>query len=208
MIWQLAEQLLMMGHQKFGSTHYCHSIVNVPKFRKKYRIPSTRLPGWNYAGVGTYFITICTNDRIPWFGRIHNGMMGLSDMGSIVHECWTDIPSHFPHVSLDAYIVMPDHVHGIITIDERPSGAVETPYMASLRGPHNEPIRKNPHHHPQWQPGCLGSIIQQFKRACTHRIRSTGHPDFAWQPRFHDCIIRDDAARIRIRKYILNNPRT
>lgn len=174
-------------------------------FRGKYRIASARNPMWDYRSNAAYFVTMCTHDRIPHFGYIRNGIVCISDVGSIIHQCWAAIPSHFPYVTLDAYIVMPDHVHGIIMIGERPRVAVETPYMASLQ-PTLQPT-PNPHHRPEWRAGCLGSIIQQFKRACTHQIRNTGYSYFQWQPRFHDRIIRDNDALHTVRRYIAENPR-
>lgn len=168
-------------------------------FQDQYRIRSTRLNGWDYGDAGMYFVTICTKHKIPWFGEIQNGYVGLSNIGSIIHQCWAEIPVHFPHVTLDQYIVMPDHFHAIVMIHERAHDVVvQTPYMASLQKP-------NPYHRPEWKPGSLGVIIQQFKRACTARIRIT-HPNFSWQPRFHNRVIRNRDETIRIRKYIINNP--
>lgn len=158
-----------------------------------------RRPGYrkkNYADAGMYYVTICTKNRVPWFGEIINGRMELSDVGRIAHECWQSIPNHFSHVRLDRFIIMPDHMHGIIRIMENIN--VETPYMASL--PRNE------HHKPQWKRGCLGSIVQQFKRACTVQSHKMGLPDFAWQPRYYDHVIRDRDDLERIRWYIEQNP--
>ena len=167
---------------------------NAPLFHQRYRIPSMRLSGWNYAN-GQYFVTICTHDRVPWFGHIQNKFMCLSDIGSIAHQYWHDIPHHFPHVTLDAYIVMPDHIHGIIMIDQR-----------AYKGHIINGYTRNPHHQPEWRSGSLGSIMNQFKRACTKRIRDIGCDDFAWQTRFHDQIIHDQRALETIRRYIINNP--
>jgi putative transposase len=106
-------------------------------------------------------------------------MVGLSEAGSIIHQYWADIPHHFPNASVDAFIVMPDHLHGIIHIDSQHANVNE------LSG--------------------LGRIIQQFKRACTARIH-TFHPGFRWHRNFNDHVIRHEGEYDRIRRYILNNP--
>lgn len=119
--------------------------------------------------------------------------MNLSDIGVIIDEEWRKTELIRPYVTLDRYVIMPDHFHGIITIRHR-DDAVETPCHG---------VSTN---NQKWKPGCLGAVIHQFKRACTVRIRATGCVDFAWQPRFHDSIIRDDRALENIRMYIANNP--
>jgi putative transposase len=86
------------------------------KFKNKYRISSARLQTWDYGSNGSYFVTICTYKRICYFGRIESGIMQLSDLGNIAQKCWQEIPNHFPFVELSEFVVMPNHVHGIITI--------------------------------------------------------------------------------------------
>ena len=91
------------------------------KFKNKYRIESTRLQGYDYSQNGYYFITICTHERIYYFGDVVVGDDGvayvaLNDVGRIAQQCWLNIPNHFPHAVLDAFIIMPNHVHGIIKI--------------------------------------------------------------------------------------------
>ena len=88
------------------------------KYQNKYRIPPARAPFWDYAWNASYFVTVCTQNRICWFGNVVNGQMVLSEIGEIAHQCWSDIPIHFPFVKLDAFVVMPNHVHGIVTIDK------------------------------------------------------------------------------------------
>ena len=86
-------------------------------YKNKYRVESARLKGWDYSSNGGYYITICVNNRESVFGEVTNGEMILSDLGNIAGNCWREIPHHFPFVKLDEYVVMPDHVHGIIFID-------------------------------------------------------------------------------------------
>lgn len=213
-------------------------------FRNRHRVESTRMRNHDYSS-GWYFVTICTEDRICHFGTIQNGFMRLSDIGSIVADEWTKTPIIRPNVELDRWVVMPNHLHGIIHLienDARPrTGAgnarayeddsgepaksnvfVETPRRGVST---DEPLKTagrrtatytgwqstaggdgaSSNNRP-WKPGCLGSIINQFKSVCTKRIRLAGCVDFSWQPRFHDRIIRDDESLNQMRLYIMNNP--
>ena len=77
---------------------------------------SIRLKGHDYTQNGAYYVTICTHERKCLFGDIKDGSMALNECGKIADKCWNEIPAHFPHVDLDEYIVMPNHVHGIINI--------------------------------------------------------------------------------------------
>jgi REP element-mobilizing transposase RayT len=114
------------------------------KFQDKYRIPTARATWWNYGNNGLYFITICTAGRMHYFGKIiDQKKMQLTPVGEMALQCWLDIPYHFPFVKLDVFIVMPDHVHGILEIDKPgmigndemivdPGTIVETQNFASL----------------------------------------------------------------------------
>jgi len=86
------------------------------KFKNKYRIPSARLKNWDYRNDGAYFITICTKDRTPFFGNVVDGKMQLSEIGKLAHQYWKEIPEHCPFVKLDAFVIMPNHMHGILMI--------------------------------------------------------------------------------------------
>jgi len=175
------------------------------KFQDKYRIQSSRLPIWDYGSNAAYFVTICTKDRICWFGKIQDTKMVLSEIGEIANKCWLEINQHFPFVNLDAYIVMPNHIHGIVLI-EKPEykqnkiNLVETQDFASLQRQPNSHFNKfGP------QSKNLASIIRGFKIGVSNRARLL-HPNFSWQPRFHDHIIRNETDYNRICDYILNNP--
>src|SRR5262245_37324964 len=148
-------------------------------YRNRFRIPSARLPGWDYGRGGAYGVTICTRNRVCWLGEISEARMALSDLGEIVAEEWLEMARRRPHVALDAWIVMPNHFHGIVCLD---------------------PPRFN------GRPTPLGEVIGQFKAACTRRSWASGQRDFAWQPRFYDQIIRSDDALQNIRRYIQENP--
>lgn len=180
------------------------------RFKNKYRIESVRLKNWDYGWNASYFVTICTQNRICFFGNVVDGEMILNDIGEIANDCWLQIPNHFPFVKLGAHVVMPNHVHGIVVIDKPDDGHnekretpnVETPKLGvSTTNPTNRTNAASE----KWNPGSLGVIINQFKRAVTIGSRKI-HTDFAWQPRFHDHIIRNDQSFQKITKYIMNNP--
>lgn len=88
------------------------------KFKNRYRIPSARLPNWDYSSNSAYFITICAVNRQHFFGKIKNDEIELSTIGEIANQCWLNIPNHFPYSYLDEFIVMPNHIHGIVLIEK------------------------------------------------------------------------------------------
>lgn len=170
------------------------SVVGEPveRYAGRYRVPSARLPGFDY-GRCVFFVTVVTAGRVPWFGRIVNGRLEASLAGRVVAEEWARTGNLRADVTLDAFVVMPDHVHGILALGggvEGLRGTEETPHGASLR---------------PWRPRTLGAVVNHSKGGCTRRIR-LDHPEFAWQSRFHDVIIRDDRHLDNAQQYILNNP--
>lgn len=179
------------------------------KYLNKYRISSTRLATWDYTNPGCYFVTVCTAHRIPYLGEVVRGEIHLSEVGKIVAEEWLRTGQIRPNVELDAWVIMPNHLHGIICIIETPRQGVS---ITTHQGPIPIQDISSPQRgisigtNPKWKPNSLGSIINQFKSACTRRIRASIDPDFTWQSRYYDRIIRDDKSLAAIRKYILNNP--
>jgi putative transposase len=141
---------------------------------------------------GGYFITINAKNSQHLFGEINDGKMILNDVGKIVLECWHKIPHLNAWIILGAFVIMPNHIHGIIHITFEASSGRPTP-------------NENPLHRPNWRPGSLGVIINQFKRAVTISARKT-HPNFAWQNNYYDRIIRDEKSLRIIEKYIERNP--
>lgn len=158
------------------------------KYRGKYRIPSARWAAWDYGGNAAYFITICTAHREHHFGIIANGAMILAPLGRAAANCWNEIPEHFPFVVLDEFVVMPNHVHGIVVID-KPSSAVGTP---NRFGPQSQN---------------LASIVRGYKTGVTKFARQNDIL-FAWQERYHDHVIRNETEYHRIRQYICENPQS
>ncbi len=165
-------------------------------FKDKYRAESARLKGWDYSSVGYYFVTICTLEKLCTLGAVVDGVMRLSAVGKIVAEEWQKTAALRNNVTLDEWVVMPNHMHGIICIND--GDTVETHCNASLpKAQYSNAFGP--------QKNNLSSIIRGFKGASTKRIHLDDH-DFAWQARFHDEIIRDDNMLARVREYIRNNP--
>ncbi len=183
-------------------------------FRNKYRTTSHRLTGFDYASDGAYFITIVTKNREHFFGKIIDNKMVLNELGKIAENFWREIPRHFPYARLDEFVIMPNHMHGILWIDNdknnnnNAAARVETPNLGvstKKRNEKNNNKPRNKNHKPEWKPGTIGVIINQYKRICTINSRQIT-PDFAWQRNYHDRIIRNDDELNRIREYIIYNP--
>lgn len=156
------------------------------KYQNKYRIESTRLKEWDYSTPWWYYVTINTKNHVRWFGEINNSKMILNDIGKIVETEWLNTPKIRENVDLDYYVIMPNHLHGIIIINE-PVETTRRVVSTTL------------------QPNSLGSIIGQFKSVCTKQIRKF-EPNFNWQSRFYDRIIRNENELYKIRRYIEQNP--
>ena len=183
---------------------------------------SIRLRGYDYTQSGAYFITICTYNRKDLFGEIIAGKMNLNDAGNITKQYWMEIPDHFPIVSLDEFVIMPDHIHGIIVINDNNSIGANDNCMVfndDLMGANNNCIRTNnysplhqqqKHHHqktPFRSPSkTIGSVIRGFKIGVTKWFHQNTNIDNVWQRNYYDHIIRNDEEIIRIRKYIKDNP--
>lgn len=151
---------------------------------------SPRLRGYDYTQEGAYFVTICTHNRIHLFGEIANNQMQLNQLGMIAATCWDEIPKHFPQVELDAAVIMPNHVHGIIVIVDRP-----------------HPLHDDANNKVSGRIS-LSTVVAAFKAGVTRQIRRQ-FPDIdtpIWQGRFHDHIIRSPKSLDTIRAYVLNNP--
>lgn len=158
---------------------------------------SLRLKGYDYTQPGAYFVTLCTYNGEALFGEIVDGSMVLNAWGEIVRDEWFKTVQLRPYVALydDEFVVMPNHIHGIIWIVDDPVGA------RRRRAPTTEQFGKP-------VAGSLPTIIRAFKSAVTRRIHQTpGTPGApVWQRNYYERIIRNDEALNRIRAYILNNP--
>jgi putative transposase len=159
-----------------------------PLFKNRYRVSSARLGSWDYRWAGVYSVTICALGRVRWLGEIREERVYLSTVGEVVAEEWEKIPRRHPRVSLDEWIIMPDHIHGILIFQGNPEN-----------GPSPE--------QPSLLAGSLGAVIGQLKSKATKRIWwNLRLRDFAWQERFHDTVVRDADALARLRAYIRENP--
>jgi len=152
-----------------------------------------RLRAYDYAQPGTYFVTTNTHDRVCWFGSIIEGVMQLSEIGQIVHEEWSAIPGHRADVELDAFVVMPNHVHGIVRILSKARGEASLAPTKSNAGT---------------SPGSLGAIVGSFKAGVSRRVALVLPESRVelWQSSYQDHIIRSEASLERIRDYIAANP--
>ena len=174
-------------------------------FRNKYRGQTTRLQSWDYGWNGAYFVTICTQNREHFFGKIIDGKMQLSEIGFFADKYWLEIPQHFPFVKLGDFVVMPNHVHGIIIIDKTndDGDVVDAQNFAHLQSPKSSSTKKNKFG-PQSKN--LASIIRGYKIGVTKNAKKI-NPMWQWQSRYYDHIIRDEGSYNRISEYIINNPK-
>jgi putative transposase len=150
---------------------------------------SNRLRDYDYSQGGYYFITMCTQNRQEWLGRIDNEEMILNEYGTIAAIYWKEIPKHYPNVTLDEWAIMPNHIHGIIVLS--PFAGTEHCSVPAIT-----------------KTVSLSQIIKSFKDATIKRIRSEfADIRFAWQRSFYDHVIRNETSLKRIREYIINNPK-
>ena len=139
-----------------------------------------RLPGFDYALAGAYFITICVKARRNLLGELKNGIVGLSNAGSIVAEEWQGLPTRLTSVCTDEFAIMPNHIHGILWLLPEEEGAINRP---------------------------LPEVLRAFKACTTIMIRrATPSLNFAWQRNYYEHILRNDEDLVHHRQYILNNP--
>jgi len=168
---------------------------------------SYRISGFNYAAPNSWFVTICTHDRACLFGDVIKGSMRRNEIGNIIQNEWMRTAIIRPEIELDEFVVMPNHIHGIIHIidgDESMGAHIGAPKQNDTwgnTGAHiGAPLRRTPH--------SLGSIIAGFKSAVTtkiNRLRDTPHQP-VWQSRYYERVIRNERSLKNIREYIVNNP--
>ncbi len=173
---------------------------------------SIRLCGHDYAAGGVYFVTLCVADRRPLFGTVVNGRMALNDAGRAADACWRAIPGHFPQAALDEWIVMPDHLHGIIMVSGDDLGGKSCAGEKSFLGEKTfalcageksfAPTLGAPDGRPRGTSRTLGSIVRGFKIGVTKFLGGNS----PWQRNYYDIIVRDGRALDNIRHYIRDNP--
>jgi putative transposase len=159
---------------------------------------SIRLEHRDYRAPGIYFVTICTYENNFTLRKIVERVMVPSALGQIVRECWIAIPDHFAHANLGAFIIMPNHIHGLIEIG-RQTGAQ---CVAPLRKAGTAEDRV-----PQVRHGSLGAIIRSFKSAVTKRARvEVGSAGEIWQRNYFERVVRDGEELSSVTRYIVENP--
>jgi REP element-mobilizing transposase RayT len=154
---------------------------------------SLRLRGYDYGQAGAYFVTICTQDRHCLFGEADRHSIRLNEDGRMLTDLWMDIPSRFRDVALDSFIVMPNHLHGIVVLPDLCGKATARPAEGAL--------------------ATLGSVVGAFKSATTleyiRGVRTRAWPAFRrhlWQRSYYEHVIRNEMSLDRIRRYIVENP--
>ncbi len=161
---------------------------------EKHHRRSIRLRNYDYSQPGAYFVTICTYQKQSWFGEIKNGQIYLNQLGKIVADEWLKTCKIRPNFKLDEWVIMPNHFHGIVIIndysgDDQSLGARDAPL--------------------QQKPNSLSSCIAGFKSAVTKRInllrQNTDTP--IWQRNYYESILRDEKYLAVVREYIINNPK-
>jgi len=150
---------------------------------------SIRLKGYDYAQAGAYFVTMCTRDRACFFGDITDGRMCLNDCGQLIADSWRWLSARYPYVGLGEWVVMPNHLHGIIILTE-PDGR---------GGSRTAPTQNRK---------SLGRLIGAFKTVSTKRLNVIRHTpgESVWQRNYYEHIVRDEESLARIRQYIIDNP--
>ena len=156
---------------------------------------SVRLAGYDYAEARAYFVTICTQGHVCLFGEIVDGQMRMNALGQIVQKAWHDLPNHYGRVELDAFVVMPNHIHGIIMLT--PVGAGFKPAFPGTGKARNAPNRHG-----------LGEIVRAFKTFSCRQVNKFPRMQGAslWQRSYYDHIIRNERALNHIRRYVIENP--
>lgn len=172
---------------------------------------SIRLKEYDYRNANWYYITICTGNRINWFGKIEGSKIVLSEVGKKAKEYWEEIPAHFKYCDLDYYVIMPNHIHGNIIINDHK--IIETRRGVQLNAPTieifgklNTQAKKIYFSKISPQKGHLGIVIRTFKAAVKKYCNQIGLDDFSWQRNYYEHIIRNELDLYNIRKYIELNP--
>jgi|SRR3989338_1623830 len=162
---------------------------------------SMRLKGFDYSQAGAYFVTVCIQNRICLFGKIEGGEIHLNEAGYMVHRIWNELPEKYPGVEIDEFIVMPNHIHGIVVLNVG-AGPCACPDSNKGQPRGVAPTRLS-----------LPDVVHRYKSFTTSEYR-IGVEQFNWMPfpcklwqrNYYEHIIRNDAEMNRIREYILNNP--
>ena len=174
---------------------------------------SIRLLGYDYSTAGFYFVTFCVQGRACLLGEITNGKVVLNDAGRMVEKIWMELPQRFPNVVMDTLVVMPNHFHGIVILDDHPNKMINRRGESCIRPMnHDEPgdHKDRPY---GTLDGSVGRIVQAFKSLSTNAyILGVNHqnwppfPGKLWQRNYYERIIRNEEELLKTRQYIHDNP--
>ena len=191
---------------------------------QKHHRRSIRLQGYDYTSPGAYFITICTHQRQCLFGEIVDGEMQLNEFGIVARSHWMKLPQHHSHLQLDAFVVMPNHVHGILVLTDRVGAGFDTGIgctdtLSAKPAPTDVSVSTKRHGIPEIIRGFKtfsARRINQMRKVgagfdtgigCTNTLSAKPAPT-VWQRNYYEHIIRNDIALAHIQQYIDNNPRS
>lgn len=177
----------------------------------KHNRHSIRLYGHDYAYPGYYYVTMCTHDRVRTLGHVENERVLLSTWGRIAHNNWLEIPDHFPSVKLDYFVIMPNHVHGIVIIQNSEDTNSELKSYANDNIPNCDPAVGAQHAAPltgSMDQDSLGIMIRSYKSSVTRQVNLSRHTPGAqfWQRNYYERIVRNVKELAHIREYIHLNP--
>ncbi|QNF31572.1 hypothetical protein HUW51_02090 [Adhaeribacter swui] len=156
---------------------------------------SIRLKGYDYSQAGAYFITLCTHHREHLFGEVKGGEMKLNPFGQIAYENWLKTPQIRPNVALDVFVIMPNHLHGILLIRK---GESHSPLLNPDKGECDSPLRT--------PSNTIGAMVRGYKSAVTKQINLLRAGVIVWQRNYYEHIIRNEQAYHTISVYIIHNP--
>ena len=159
-----------------------------------------RLPGYDYSRGGWYYVRICTHGRKAWFGVVEDGRMCLNEAGRVAEERWQWLGQHYGYVDLDTYVVMPNHIHALIRINNAVGNGRDRSEMPTQE---DGTVTTVP-----YRVKSLSGLVGAFKTTSSKRIHESGIPGFRWQKSFYDSIVRKSDSLTRVRRYIQDNPKT
>ena len=153
---------------------------------------SIRLKAYDYSQAGAYFVTVCTHGRVCLFGEVINGEARLNSRGDIVADTWRGLPRYYPNVVLDAFVLMPNHVHGVVLLADDPDGELGTGLKPA----------------PTERRYALSEIVRAFKTFSARRVNALAdlRGTSVWQRNYYEHVVRNETDLNRIREYIAGNP--